>query len=552
MGCAAVGAAIVTAVADVGTFFAGVGGAIAGGLGIGGAVGIGDLTAGGLIGAGLEGATIGGVGGGLINAVTGKPILSGVGEGALLGGATGVLGPLVGGATGLGATAANALAGAGVGAAGSAAFGGNPLTGALTGGAAGALSGALSSGATGGAGGGATDAAGVGTGAGASGTAAPASVGAPVNLGGGDTFGVEAPSSPAIGGGLPGGTVASALPGTPISAPDAAGLQSQLALSQSGGPSQLALSSGAAGGPSQNYVDTGTWDQGGSAAPATGTGVGASSGAAGGGISGIAPVDPVYNPASQTWGPGPITSGATPGEGGYAGSSGSSNSTYGDYSTPGVSHLLGASDPIVFSNAPSQSGSTDTGGGSSGGGGSHTNWSNFSNAPFGTLADAVGNNAAPLIAGGGLALSALRGNTPVAGQGALSAEAASLAANGATLQGYLSSGTLPAGVQQSIVQATDAAKASIRSRYAAMGQSGSSAEMQDLASVDQHAATQGATIATQLLNTGISETGLSEQIYANLLNVATQQNAQLGQAIGNFATSLAPSRPVVLQTQGSS
>ena len=536
MGCAAVGAAVVSAVADVGAFFAGVGGSIAGGLGIGGAVGIGDLTAGGLIGAGLEGATIGGVGGGLINAVTGKPILSGVGEGALLGGATGVLGPLVGGVTGFGATAADALAGAGVGAAGSAAFGGNPLTGALTGGAAGALSGALSSGVTGGAGGGATDAAGVGTGAGASGTAAPASVGAPVNLGGGDTFGVEAPSSPAIGGGLPGGTVASALPGTPISAPDAAGLQSQLALSQSGGPSQLALSSSAADG---------------AGAPVN-LGGGDTSGATGGGRPGIAPVDPVYSPASQTWGPGSITSGATPGEGGYAGSSGSSNSTYGDYSTPGVSHLLGASDPIVFSNGPAQSGSTDTGGGSSGGGGSHTNWSNFSNAPFGTLADAVGNNAAPLIAGGGLALSALRGNTPVAGQGALSAEAASLAANGATLQGYLSSGTLPAGVQQSIVQATDAAKASIRSRYAAMGQSGSSAEMQDLASVDQHAATQGATIATQLLNTGISETGLSEQIYANLLNAATQQNAQLGQAIGNFATSLAPSRPVVLQTQGSS
>ena len=532
MGCAAVGAAVVSAVADVGAFFAGVGGSIAGGLGIGGAVGIGDLTAGGLIGAGLEGATIGGVGGGLINAVTGKPILSGVGEGALLGGATGVLGPLVGGVTGLGATAADALAGAGVGAAGSAAFGGNPLTGALTGGAAGALSGALSSGVTGGAGGGATDAAGVGTGAGASGTAAPASVGAPVNLGGGDTFGVEAPSSPAIGGGLPGGTVASALPGTPISAPDAAGLQSQLALSQSGGPSQLALSSSAADG---------------AGAPVN-LGGGDTSGATGGGRPGIAPVDPVYSPASQTWGPGSITSGATPGEGAITGST----PAYGESSTPGVSHILGASNPIVFSNEPSQSGSTDTGGGSSGGGGSHTNWSNFSNAPFGTLADAVGNNAAPLIAGGGLALSALRGNTPVAGQGALSAEAASLAANGATLQGYLSSGTLPAGVQQSIVQATDAAKASIRSRYAAMGQSGSSAEMQDLASVDQHAATQGATIATQLLNTGISETGLSEQIYANLLNAATQQNAQLGQAIGNFATSLAPSRPVVLQTQGSS
>ena len=89
-------------------------------------------------------------------------------------------------------------------------------------------------------------------------------------------------------------------------------------------------------------------------------------------------------------------------------------------------------------------------------------------------------NLGPAAALGGIGLDLLRGNTPVPGQSALSAEAAQLASQGQKLQSYLDTGTLPAGVSQSINQATQGAKAAIRSRYAAMG-GDTSAMAQDLA-----------------------------------------------------------------------
>lgn len=165
---------------------------------------------------------------------------------------------------------------------------------------------------------------------------------------------------------------------------------------------------------------------------------------------------------------------------------------------------------------------------------------------------------------------------------ALQSQAANLNSQGQKLASYLDSGNLPAGVQQSIDQATKQAEAAIKSRYASMGISGSSAEAQDLANARQTAVTQGATIATQLLQQGVSEqnlaaqlygqlfnqsasqqqlaaqlnesmisnaiqqTGMSNQLFAELLNLSTQQNAQLGQAITNFAASLANTgRPVI-------
>lgn len=135
--------------------------------------------------------------------------------------------------------------------------------------------------------------------------------------------------------------------------------------------------------------------------------------------------------------------------------------------------------------------------------------------------------------------------------------ASGLSNEGNLLSSYIQTGQLPAGVQQSIDQASAAAEASIKSRYAAMGASGSSAEAQDLANVRFLAQSQGSTIALQLLqqgtsdtteaasitnamvSQGVQETGLSDQIYTELLNLATQQNAQLGTALAGFATSLA-------------
>ena len=43
-------------------------------------------------------------------------------------------------------------------------------------------------------------------------------------------------------------------------------------------------------------------------------------------------------------------------------------------------------------------------------------------------------------------------------------------------------------------------------------------------------------MAMQLLQTGISETGMASGLYEQLLNNATTQDANLGSAIANFAS----------------
>jgi hypothetical protein len=139
-------------------------------------------------------------------------------------------------------------------------------------------------------------------------------------------------------------------------------------------------------------------------------------------------------------------------------------------------------------------------------------------------------------------------NAAAAGTGS---EAAALASQGNQLQSFLTTGNLPPGVQGSLNQAKEAAKATVKAGYAQRGESGSSAEAQDLANVDETVAGKGADIAMQLFNTGLSEVGhgltaenISTQLYQEILNLALSQDQQLGQAIGNFAGSLAP-RPTI-------
>lgn len=146
-----------------------------------------------------------------------------------------------------------------------------------------------------------------------------------------------------------------------------------------------------------------------------------------------------------------------------------------------------------------------------------------------------------LIAGGGLALDAAKqaglvGNNVPKGQNQVENIAAQENQQGQQLQGYLQSGTLPPGLQQTLNQATEAAKASIRSKYAASGSSGSSAEQQELAAVDSNAQGQGSQLALQLLNTGINETGMASQLYQQLMNNSISQDNQLGSSIANFAS----------------
>jgi hypothetical protein len=174
-----------------------------------------------------------------------------------------------------------------------------------------------------------------------------------------------------------------------------------------------------------------------------------------------------------------------------------------------------------------------------------TDWSNFSNDPLGTVGSALSNNAGLALQAGGMGLNLLRqqnsGLPSVSGlTSTLQGQAGTLNNQGQQLQSYLQSGTLPAGVQQNINQASQAAKATIRSQYASRGMSGSSAEAQDLASVDERAQSQGSQIAMQLLSQGVNEVNLSDQIYGQLLNQSVAADNALSSSISNFASSLVP------------
>jgi hypothetical protein len=146
----------------------------------------------------------------------------------------------------------------------------------------------------------------------------------------------------------------------------------------------------------------------------------------------------------------------------------------------------------------------------------------------------------PLALGaGGLGMNLLKGNQAIPQSGNLSALAATDQTQGNQLQSYLSSGTLPPGVQAGLNSAAQSAEATIRSQYASRGQSGSSAEAQAISSMNQQVVTNGASIATGLLQQGISESNMSTQIYQSLMNAQIQKDATLSSSISGFAGALA-------------
>jgi len=166
---------------------------------------------------------------------------------------------------------------------------------------------------------------------------------------------------------------------------------------------------------------------------------------------------------------------------------------------------------------------------------------------LGDAASYLGKNPGLLISGAGLGYEMLnKASNPLSGTpgyNQISNTAGSLATQGQQLTSFLQNGTLPPGVQGALTQAAHSAKAAIRSQYAARGMSGSSAEAQDLAGVDQTIASQGVSIATQLLQTGISEQNLSAQLYSTIMSAQLNQDNQLSQAIAALAAAAA--RPTI-------
>lgn len=102
------------------------------------------------------------------------------------------------------------------------------------------------------------------------------------------------------------------------------------------------------------------------------------------------------------------------------------------------------------------------------------------------------------------------------------------------LIGSEASGTLPPGAYASVNSALQADIANIRSRYAATGQSGSSAEAQDIANAQQQASAKQFALAQQATQTGLNALGLNQKAYDTLIQDQLNQQEQLSKAFSGL------------------
>lgn len=188
-------------------------------------------------------------------------------------------------------------------------------------------------------------------------------------------------------------------------------------------------------------------------------------------------------------------------------------------------------------------GAVDSAGAATGGATKNSLQSFLANPSFASAGNILTSNPNTLLAGAGLGLDALKENQTLKGENNIKDIAGQEQQQGALLQNYLQTGTLPPGLQAGLTQASKAAEASIRSQYAARGMSGSSAEAQDIANLQQTVEGQGANMALQLLQTGISETGAASALYEQIMNSALQKDKDLGSAISSFSSAAAGGLP---------
>jgi hypothetical protein len=210
--------------------------------------------------------------------------------------------------------------------------------------------------------------------------------------------------------------------------------------------------------------------------------------------------------------------------------------------TPGISTPgAGGTDPLVSQILSEEKGFVSGLPDSSGGGGGGLVDSlvgQVTKNPLGTAA-----------AGVGLGMNLLQGNKtdPALAQEKQLAQTAQDQA--AKMQSYLSTGTLPPGLQSAVDQAVAARKASIIQNHAQQGQSTdptqNSALAQELSNIDLQATSEIAKIATGLYTQGVQMFQIDADLLNKIYNADMAQNKLVGDALTNFAKALAPSGPTV-------
>jgi hypothetical protein len=264
--------------------------------------------------------------------------------------------------------------------------------------------------------------------------------------------------------------------------------------------------SGGFSGPSATVTPTAPSTGASSAAGSAGS-AGAGSAAAGSSI----PLDPTGPSGSAVGGPVSAPSG-----GGGAGVDGTG--------------AMGLSDP----NAAGSFGGVGTGQSFGGNFGADPAAGGFGSDIMGLIK----NNPGALLSGGLLATQLFRGNQQYPAEQSLNTLATNTGTQGAALSGYVQSGTLPPGAKQAVDQATNSAKATLRSRFAEAGLSGSTMEAQALGEVDSRAAAQTFQMADQLLAQGADFTKISGTLYDELLKTQAGTDQEFQKALMSFAGGL--------------
>jgi hypothetical protein len=127
-----------------------------------------------------------------------------------------------------------------------------------------------------------------------------------------------------------------------------------------------------------------------------------------------------------------------------------------------------------------------------------------------------------------------------------------LQGRGVNLLDTLTSGQLPAGAEQAVQNQINQSKSTIRARYAALGQTGSTMEADALTQIDNTATAQRFQIAQQMAQLGsqtiqqsLTALGISEQaaggqanVYSGLMNAQINQDKNTMDVIGNFAKAI--------------
>lgn len=194
--------------------------------------------------------------------------------------------------------------------------------------------------------------------------------------------------------------------------------------------------------------------------------------------------------------------------------------------------IAGSLAPLLSTAAAAPAGSA--GGGEGGGGG--------------FLSNLFGNRSLmeTLLPAAGIGYSAWRSNQPVEGIENLRGIAAE-AQNQSQMMNRSANeamqGNLPGGAQQSIDSALRSAEATIRSRYANLGLTGSTMEAQDMADLQRRAVAQRFEIGRGLAQTGLSAAAgqgqLAGSLYEKILQAETEQGTAFGDALSEFAGLLA-------------